>query len=171
MRKTNRFLLCALPLLLAVGCVTSKSKDEAVKNCLTQASQMEKTGDLQGALAQLNQALALDPKSGSALARRGMLKTRLLDEMLEAGPERIGTDLFQRSVKKSSDEKDSSVEACELIKFLASEESNGISGRLISAEWDNWREWPKHLSELGESDLYTLRRISGRDRGQTWGDL
>jgi len=101
----------------------------------------------------------------------GLLKTRLLDEMLEAGPERVGINLFQKSVKKSSDEKDSSSQACELIKFLASEESNGVTGRLISAEWDNWKEWPRHLQELQDSDLYTLRRIVGRDRGQTWGDL
>jgi NAD(P)-dependent dehydrogenase (short-subunit alcohol dehydrogenase family) len=101
----------------------------------------------------------------------GMLKTRLLDEMLDAGPERVGSELFQRSVRKSSDEFDSSDQACELIKFLASEESNGISGKLISAEWDNWREWPNHLESLQNSDLYTLRRIVGRDRDQKWGDL
>ena len=101
----------------------------------------------------------------------GMLKTRLLDEMLEAGPERVGVDLFQKSVKKSSDDKDSSLQACKLIKFLASEESSGISGRLISAEWDNWQEWPNHLTYLQDSDVYTLRRIVGHDRGQTWGDL
>jgi NAD(P)-dependent dehydrogenase (short-subunit alcohol dehydrogenase family) len=101
----------------------------------------------------------------------GMLKTRLLDEMLDAGPERVGSELFQKSVRKSSEAFDSSVQACELIKFLASEESNGISGRLISAEWDNWREWPNHLERLQNSDLYTLRRIVGRDRDQKWGDL
>jgi NAD(P)-dependent dehydrogenase (short-subunit alcohol dehydrogenase family) len=101
----------------------------------------------------------------------GMLKTRLLDEMLEAGPGRVGVDLFQKSLKKLSDENDSSSRACELIEFLASEGSDGISGRLISAEWDNWQEWPNHLQYLHDSDLYTLRRIVGRDRGQTWGDL
>jgi 3-oxoacyl-[acyl-carrier protein] reductase len=42
---------------------------------------------------------------------------------------------------------------------------------LISAEWDNWEEWPNNLDQLKNSDLYTLRRITGRDRGQQWGDL
>jgi len=79
MRKMNRLLLCALPLLLAAGCVSSNSKAEVVKKCLSQATQKEKDGDLQGALGQLNQALALEPENGSALARRGMLKTRLND--------------------------------------------------------------------------------------------
>lgn len=100
----------------------------------------------------------------------GMLKTRLLDEMLEAGPERVGEDLFRRSVKKFTEQEDSSFQACELIKFLASSESDGISGKLISAEWDDWREWPNHLQDLQNSDLYTLRRIVGHDRDQTWGD-
>lgn len=101
----------------------------------------------------------------------GMLKTRLLDEMREAGPERVGVGLFQKLTNKSSEEKDSSSQACELIQFLASDKSNGITGRLISAQWDNWRHWPNHLPELKDSDLYTLRRIVGRDRGQTWGDV
>jgi len=64
-----------------------------------------------------------------------------------------------------------STKIIELCDFLLSDKSQGISGKLISAEWDNWTEWPDHLDELASSDLYTLRRITGRDRGQNWGDL
>ncbi len=64
-----------------------------------------------------------------------------------------------------------STKMIELCDFLLSDRSQGISGKLISAEWDNWTEWPDHLDELASSDLYTLRRITGRDRGQNWGDL
>ncbi|MDR2645914.1 MAG: SDR family oxidoreductase [Holosporaceae bacterium] len=67
-------------------------------------------------------------------------------------------------------EDNTAAEAVDLCLWLASDASNGITGRLISAKWDNWKEWPKHLAELQNSDLYTLRRITGRDRGQTWGD-
>ena len=59
----------------------------------------------------------------------------------------------------------------ELCDFLLSDRSQGITGKLISAEWDNWSEWPDHLVELAASDLYTLRRITGRDREKNWGDL
>jgi short-subunit dehydrogenase len=59
----------------------------------------------------------------------------------------------------------------ELCDFLLSDRSEGITGKLISAEWDNWTVWPDHLAELISSDLYTLRRITGRDRDQNWGDL
>lgn len=101
----------------------------------------------------------------------GMLKTRMLNEMLEAGPDSVGLKLYNKSMAKAADENDSTEKACELINFLASGQSDGITGKLISAEWDNWSEWPQHVDELRASDLYTLRRIIGRDRGQTWGDI
>ena len=60
--------------------------------------------------------------------------------------------------------------SADLAVFLGSDESNGITGKLISAMWDNWQEWPKHLDELNKSDVYNLRRIIGRDRAMDWGD-
>ena len=101
----------------------------------------------------------------------GMLKTKLLDQMLEAGPDRIGESLFNKSSAKADASSDSSARAIELIDFLLSDASSGITGKLISAEWDNWSDWPNHLDDLGSSDIYTLRRVTGRDRGQNWGDL
>jgi tetratricopeptide (TPR) repeat protein len=85
MGKLNRLLLGALPLFLTVSCVSSKSKEEVVRKYLTQATQREKAGDFQGALTVLDEALAVDPDNGSALARRGMVKARLneTDEALE----------------------------------------------------------------------------------------
>ena len=101
----------------------------------------------------------------------GMLKTKLLDQMLDAGPDRIGRNLFTKSMAKAESPTDSTPQAIKLIDFLASDASIGINGKLISAEWDNWAEWPSHLHEIKNSDVYTLRRVTGRDRGQDWGDL
>lgn len=100
----------------------------------------------------------------------GMLKTRLLDQMLDAGPERVGKNLFAKSKSKAEAHTDTTSMALDLVDFLASEASEGITGKLISAEWDNWAEWSRHLPELRDSDVYTLRRITGRDRGKAWGD-
>jgi hypothetical protein len=50
--------------------------------------------------------------------------------------------------------------AAELAVFLASEESNGLTGRLISAVWDDWRSLPGRIDQVMASDLYTLRRIT-----------
>lgn len=58
----------------------------------------------------------------------------------------------------------------DLALFLAKDSCRGISGKLISAVWDNWEVWAQHRDELIQSDAYTLRRIAGRDRQFEWGD-
>jgi hypothetical protein len=59
----------------------------------------------------------------------------------------------------------------DLALFLASSASDGITAKLISALWDNWQNWPNHLETLAKSDVYSLRRIVGKDRGFNWGDV
>lgn len=59
----------------------------------------------------------------------------------------------------------------DLALFLACDASANITGKLISAVWDDWEHWPEHIVELSQSDVYTLRRIAGRDRGCDWGDI
>ena len=54
--------------------------------------------------------------------------------------------------------------------FLASNASDGITAKLISAIWDNWKNWPSHLNDLSSTDVYTIRRITGKDRNFNWGD-
>ena len=56
-----------------------------------------------------------------------------------------------------------------LCVFLASRESDGITGKLISAQWDPWEKLHDFKADLN-SDIYTLRRIVPKDRGKTWGD-
>ncbi|MCL2000052.1 MAG: SDR family oxidoreductase [Planctomycetes bacterium] len=101
----------------------------------------------------------------------GLLDTRLLDEVLAAGPEAVGQAFYDRMAQAKASGNTTPLHlGAELAVFLASDASNGITGRLISAQWDNWQVWPDYLAELEKTDLYTLRRITGRDRGQNWGD-
>ncbi len=101
----------------------------------------------------------------------GLLDTRMLDQVLEAGPQAVGESYYARMVMAKHEKKSTPMEAgAELCLFLASSASDGITGKLISAVWDEYREWPNHLPELLAGDLYTLRRIAGRDRGMDWGD-
>jgi NAD(P)-dependent dehydrogenase (short-subunit alcohol dehydrogenase family) len=100
----------------------------------------------------------------------GAMNTRMLDEMLAAGPEKIGEAAYAGVLKQQASGGDSPVNAAELALFLASPESDGITAKLISAVWDNWRDFPEHRDELAMSDVYTLRRIAGRDRNMNWGD-
>lgn len=100
----------------------------------------------------------------------GALNTRMLDEILDAGPEKVGQAFYERSFKQKEAGGSPLDRGAELAVFLASAASDGITGKLISAIWDNWECWPEYLDELSSSDVYTLRRITGRDRGFTWGD-
>lgn len=100
----------------------------------------------------------------------GALNTRMLEEVLTAGPEVVGKDFYERSVRQKEAGGASIDRASELALFLASSNSDGITGKLISAAWDNWEEWPNHISELSKTDAFTLRRIVGRDRNLDWGD-
>ena len=100
----------------------------------------------------------------------GALNTRMLDEILEAGPKKVGQAFYERSVKQKETGGASLDKGADLALFLASSASDGITSKLISAVWDDWEHWPEHLNELSSSDVYTLRRITGRDRSFEWGD-
>jgi NAD(P)-dependent dehydrogenase (short-subunit alcohol dehydrogenase family) len=58
--------------------------------------------------------------------------------------------------------------ATELIAYLASSVSDGITGKLIAAQWDPWIDFGKLRQKLAASDIYTLRRIVPADRGEEW---
>ena len=100
----------------------------------------------------------------------GAMPTELLREVLKAGQEDAGAREIS-SVEKIFEKNENALDqVIELITFLASSRSRHINGRLISAVWDDWPSWEAHAGELKDSDLYTLRRITGRDRGLNWGD-
>jgi NAD(P)-dependent dehydrogenase (short-subunit alcohol dehydrogenase family) len=100
----------------------------------------------------------------------GALNTRMLDEILEAGPDKVGQEFYERSLKQKESGGAPLGRGADLALFLASSASDGITAKLISAVWDDWEHWPEYLDELSASDAYTLRRIAGRDRGFAWGD-
>ncbi|KZD20646.1 SDR family NAD(P)-dependent oxidoreductase [Tardiphaga robiniae] len=100
----------------------------------------------------------------------GALVTRMMEQLLEAGPEKVGHQFYDR-MKKIAGEGGTPLDVgAALCVFLGSADSDGITGKLIAAQWDRWEDWPKHLDELNSSDAYTLRRITGRDRKMEWGD-
>jgi 3-oxoacyl-[acyl-carrier protein] reductase len=100
----------------------------------------------------------------------GALATRLVDEVLAAGPEKVGAAFYEKN-KQWKDKGATPLElGANLAVYLASAQSDGITGKLISAQWDPWENLQKHRDELAKSDIYCLRRIVPKDRGKTWGD-
>ena len=101
----------------------------------------------------------------------GAINTEMLNEILKAGPKKIGKKAYQKALLQKRFGGSSFKDACDLILFLGSKKSNGISGKLISAIWDDWRIWPKYKKLLSKSDLFTIRRIVSRDRGVKIGQI
>ena len=90
----------------------------------------------------------------------GAVNTKMLEEVLEAGPEAAGVEFYEKAKRQKEQGGDPPQLAADLILFLSSEKSYNLSGKTISAKWDNWREWDKEeISKIMSSDLYTLRRI------------
>lgn len=98
----------------------------------------------------------------------GALNTRMLDEVLAAGPDAVGAEFYQRSVAQKQSGGAGLDAGAALAVFLAAPDSDGITGRLLSAVWDPWRDLAAHRDELAAGDIYTLRRIVARDRGKDW---
>jgi NAD(P)-dependent dehydrogenase (short-subunit alcohol dehydrogenase family) len=125
------------------------------------------------AVVRFTESLALECKDSgidvNAIAP-GALATRMMDQLLAAGPDKIGKAFFERMSKIAREGGTPLEVGAALSVFLGSAASDGITGKLIAAQWDRWEDWPSHLDELNGTDLYTLRRITGRDRGVSWGD-
>ena len=94
----------------------------------------------------------------------GPVNTRMLDQVLKAGPKKVGKTYFQKSIKQKKQGGTDINKVLNLIEFLAHKKSDKISGKLISALWDNWEVFSKNKKKLNSLDFGNLRRITGRER-------
>jgi 3-oxoacyl-[acyl-carrier protein] reductase len=115
-------------------------------------------------IAEEEQGTALDI---NAIAP-GAVGTRMTDEIVAAGPAVAGETEYQAAVRHKKADGASLECALDLVEWLLSPASDGISGRLISAVWDPWPTLARHKDGLTGSDIYTLRRITPEERGQKW---
>ncbi len=98
----------------------------------------------------------------------GALATRMQEEIVQAGPQKVGDRAFAEA-RRIQDGGGTPLETpAALAVWLASAESDGISGRLISAVWDPWPALARRRDELMAGDIYTLRRVVPKDRGKDW---
>src|SRR5579862_2425504 len=96
----------------------------------------------------------------------GALATRLMDEVLAAGPEKVGQGFYEKNKKWKAGAAAPLHLGASLAVYLASPESDGITGKLISAQWDPWAHLHEHREELAQTDIYCIRRIVPEDRGK-----
>ena len=94
----------------------------------------------------------------------GTIDTGMLDKVIRASPSKVGKEFYNKSLKHKKNGGTDVNKILELVEFLSHKKSDGISGKLISVLWDNWREFHKFKKQLKNSDVGTLRRLAGRDR-------
>lgn len=89
----------------------------------------------------------------------GFVATSMHEGTLAAGPEAAGADYFARTQRDLQDGGVPPELAGELVCFLLGPDARGITGKLLSAQWDPWRD-PAFVARLAaEPTLATLRRI------------
>jgi 3-oxoacyl-[acyl-carrier protein] reductase len=97
----------------------------------------------------------------------GIMPSKMLTEIIE-NEENVSIAEIRKARETLGKTENGLINVISLCDFLVSDSSMGITGKLISAQWDNWKSWPSHIKALSNSDLYTLRRITDRDRNWEW---
>jgi NAD(P)-dependent dehydrogenase (short-subunit alcohol dehydrogenase family) len=110
------------------------------------------------ATVRLVENLAADGLRINAVAP-GFVATRMHEATLAAGPADAGEEYYARTRRDLDSGGRPPDVAAELAAFLLSDGARGITGKLISAPWDPWREAGFQDRLRAERDLATLRRI------------
>jgi NAD(P)-dependent dehydrogenase (short-subunit alcohol dehydrogenase family) len=92
----------------------------------------------------------------------GAVNTKLLDDLLKAGPEKVGQDFYNKSMKQKEAGGQGSEKAADLVKYLLSEKSKGLYGKTLSAIWDQYQDF-KDLEKMSHSEIYTAKRVVDLD--------
>ena len=98
----------------------------------------------------------------------GAMSTRMIEQVIDAGPEIVGDEFFKKNQNWKQNGATSMELGTNLAVYLSSDDSNGVTGKLISAQWDDWKNFGNHLDDLQNSDIYTIRRIVLEDRNKKW---
>jgi NAD(P)-dependent dehydrogenase (short-subunit alcohol dehydrogenase family) len=93
----------------------------------------------------------------------GAMKTQLTGEYLAKGKGVLPADFLARIETLLADGGTPPERAANLAVWLASAESDGLSGKLISAVWDPWPFDEARRKALMAGEAYTLRRAVPKD--------
>lgn len=108
-----------------------------------------------------------EPPDINAIAP-GAIFTKMTEQILARGTAAGKKELEQAS-NLPRDNAASLARVLGLVEFLLSPRSDGITGKLISAVWDPWEKFVEFKSDL-QNDIYTLRRVTPKERGKDWED-
>ncbi len=114
------------------------------------------------ALVRFSENLALELKEQGIRVNSvapGFVITRLHQETIAAGAETAGAAFYENTARQISKGGVPPEKAAKLSVFLLSEESVGITGKFISAPWDEWNAESFQATLRSDPDFATLRRI------------
>ncbi len=94
----------------------------------------------------------------------GAVNTKMFDEQLKADKESIGESNWNALQDRLNSGGDSIEKAPELALFIASKTRKELSGRVISAIWDDWEHISKNKDKIIGTDVFQMRRIVPKDR-------
>lgn len=87
----------------------------------------------------------------------GAVNTKLLDDLLAAGPKKVGEEIYQKSLEQKKNGGQGADKAAALTLFLLSEQAKGLYGKTISAVWDPILNFK--IQDLMKDEIYTFRRV------------
>jgi 3-oxoacyl-[acyl-carrier protein] reductase len=89
----------------------------------------------------------------------GPVRSRMWDEMRAAGP--AGGPQLEEELKRMEETGGVTPDrAAGLVAFLASERSNHLTGRMLSAVWDDWEHFDEGSMNITATEAFTLRRVA-----------
>jgi len=89
----------------------------------------------------------------------GLVDTQLQDEVLAAGNRAGGLYEKIKAAREKGTGAVSPEVAADLAIFLASGASGSLTGKLIAAPYDPWKQWQGQAEKLNSTPLYTIRRL------------
>ena len=89
----------------------------------------------------------------------GAITTDMTREAVARGPELVGHAEHEAARRQLEEGGQSLERAIGLVEWLLSEKSDGLTGRLLSAQWDDWENLSANRDKLAESDAFQLRRV------------
>lgn len=91
----------------------------------------------------------------------GFVPTPIHAASLEAGPGVIGQDVYAHVEQKMAEDDGTALErAVACVRHLLSEEARGLTGKTVSAEWDDWRAIGLlNVEGLNDSPVWTQTRL------------
>lgn len=92
----------------------------------------------------------------------GAVNTKLLEDLIAAGPEKVGSEFYKKSIQQKENGGQSPEKAAKLVSYLLSDKSRGLYGKTLSAIWDEYDKFAD-LESMSKSDIYCPRRVVTSD--------